>query len=298
MIFVIGEVLFDVFPAYKRIGGAPFNFAFHMKQMGFPVNFITRVGEDANGREILDIMEQYGFATNTVQVDPAHETGKVMVQLDNDGVPTFDIVEDVAYDHIDYTEVIDRMLRSRPVMLYAGTLVQRGEKSRQTLRNVFTAKPPVVPFFYDVNLRPRGYTAEAIQSSLKTADILKLNEDELAVIADMFDLSGDAGKVVQACMDRWSLSMVALTRGVAGSELFTPDDTAAVDVPDGYSIIDTVGAGDAFAAVIAAGYLQNRPLKTTALAATDFAARMCAVQGAVPEDMDIYDTLKKAFLSS
>ncbi|MDY6824032.1 MAG: carbohydrate kinase [Thermodesulfobacteriota bacterium] len=298
MIFVIGEVLFDIFPAYKRIGGAPFNFAFHMKQMGFPVDFVTRVGDDANGREILDIMKEAGFSMTDVQIDDSRETGKVMVQLDDKGVPTFDIVQDVAYDHIAYTDVMGRRLTARPSLLYTGTLVQRHEKSRQTLRDVFLAKPADVPFFYDVNLRPHCYTSEAVQDSLRAADILKLNAEELEVLADMFGVSGHAHKIVNGFMERWGLSMVALTKGIDGSELFTPDDYASTGVPEGYDCIDTVGAGDAFAAVIAVGYLKGRPLGATLTAASDFAARMCEIQGAVPEGTEIYNALNKGFLPS
>ncbi|MDY6904984.1 MAG: carbohydrate kinase [Thermodesulfobacteriota bacterium] len=297
MIFVIGEVLFDIFPTYKRIGGAPFNFAFHMKQMGFPVNFITRVGDDANGREILDIMKEYGFVLKNVQVDPGRETGKVMVNLDDDGVPTFDIRQDVAYDHIAYTDVMDRMLRSRPMMIYVGTLVQRSEKSRQAVRDVMQAKPSKVPLFYDVNLRPGCYTGEAVQSTLNATDILKINDEELTVLADMFGFSGPAHRIVKGFMKQWGLTMVALTKGSAGSELFTPDGYASTNVPDRNDVVDTVGAGDAFAAVLAAGYLQNRSLDAILSAATDFAAQMCTVQGAVPQDPGIYNTLKEGLLS-
>ena len=126
MIIVIGEILIDIFDDYQRIGGAPFNFAFHLKQLGIPVRFLTRVGDDADGEKILDLMRKHQFDLNDVQIDPRHPTGTVRVTLDNQGVPKFDIVIDVAYDYIDLAGFAS--LESQTAdMIYFGSLSQRGD---------------------------------------------------------------------------------------------------------------------------------------------------------------------------
>ena len=133
MVIVLGEILIDVFPDDRRIGGAPFNFAFHLKQMGVPVRFITRVGDDADGRQILARLRSAGFETADVQIDPHHPSGTVRVALDDDGVPRFTICEDVAYDHLDLTAA-PTADRHAPRMIYFGSLVQRTDGGHRQVR--------------------------------------------------------------------------------------------------------------------------------------------------------------------
>ncbi|MFO7497130.1 MAG: PfkB family carbohydrate kinase [Desulfobacterales bacterium] len=122
MVLVIGEVLFDVFPQYRRIGGAPFNFAYHLHHLGLPVRFVSRIGADAPGREVLAFFESCGLDAGDLQLDPTHATGQVQVSLDNDAVPTFDIRPNMAYDHIDVDRNLEKLLAAPPRLIYFGTL--------------------------------------------------------------------------------------------------------------------------------------------------------------------------------
>jgi len=288
LIFVIGEVLFDIFPDYRRIGGAPFNFAFHLKQMGFPLHFISRVGIDGNGKAILNQMKRFRFDINDIQVDPAHQTGKVMVTLDNDGVPDFNILPDVAFDHIEFNEDMERALNTPPALLYFGTLFQRGKNGGQLMQRIAKYKQDQTRFFYDINLRPGCYDKKTVWSSLTHADILKLNMEELTILADMFDLSGNTSSIITDLMDVFNLIMVALTKGEKGSEIFTPEFHSRANNPEQYKAVDTVGAGDAFAAVLAAGYLKQKSLGTTLSAASAFAGQICTIKGAITDDHEFY----------
>ena len=133
MILALGEILFDIFPDYRRLGGAPFNFAFHLKQLGFPVRFVSRVGEDRNGKEIRAAVKAHGFNPADLQVDSRHATGTVAVSLNDTGVPTFDILPNVAYDHIDFTPAVGSLLEDC-ALIYFGTLIQRTDRGFQILQ--------------------------------------------------------------------------------------------------------------------------------------------------------------------
>lgn len=291
MVVAIGEVLFDVFPEDKRIGGAPFNFVVHLANMGFPVHFVTRVGKDANGRAILDLIHRFGLSRENVQVDPDYATGRVMVHPEAGGGHRFDIVAPAAYDYLVCTDPVMDLMRTPPDMVYFGTLAQRSEQGRRAMEEMFQAAPPETRFFCDINLRPGGYDRAIVDVALQQADLLKLNDAELAVIGEMFDIQGDTETMVRRLMEDRGLVLVALTLGSRGGRLFTLDDHARVDLPSrsaGPPVVDTVGAGDAFAAVTAAGFSQNRHLSTILEAATEFAGRICGIQGAVPDSPDFY----------
>ncbi|MFP4446309.1 MAG: carbohydrate kinase family protein [Desulfosudaceae bacterium] len=293
MIVSCGEVLFDIFPDSSRLGGAPFNFSCHLARLGHTVRFLSRVGEDDNGQKIMTCIRQYGLNTYDVQIDPVRPTGYVSVSLDATGVPDFEIVPDVAYDHLEFSDHMRRLMRLPPALFYFGTLVQRAPASRQTLQRLFDQKDEKTTFFYDVNLRRDCYTWEIIENSLRYTDILKLNEEELDTIKEMTGFQKNETDFIAYLLEEYRLSLIALTRGNAGSALYAPEaahETAAV-VPD--TPVDTVGAGDAFAAVLAAGYLRGLPLPQTLEAASAFAADVCTIAGAVPEDDSFYDKTKR-----
>ncbi len=292
MLLVVGEVLYDVFPDARRIGGAPFNFAFHLVQMGFEVKFLTRVGEDEERDSLRDFMQRSGFDLTYVQNDKVHKTGKVMVYPDPAGGHRFDIVRDAAYDYIAFTDAIEQLLRTPPKLIYFGTLVQRTLTGRQTMERILRSCSPETVVFYDINLRPGCYSRSIVRQSLLYTDILKLNDEELGVIAEMFDLSGDTAARVARLIKDYGLSLVALTKGDRGSEMFTPDAHIEMPLSQNVECVDTVGAGDAFAAVMAAGYLKNRDIRQTLSAATAFAGRICGIPGAVPASGDFYDQMK------
>jgi fructokinase len=292
MILALGEILFDVFPDYRRLGGAPFNFAFHLKQLGFPVRFVSRVGKDRNGKEIRAAVKAHGFSPADLQVDPRHATGTVAVSLNDTGVPTFDILPNVAYDYIDFTPAVGSLLEDC-TLIYFGTLIQRTERGFKNLQNILSARKSNTKCLYDINLRPGGYTSQVVRESLNHADLLKLNEEELDVLKSMHDQKRDEDRFVAYLREHYGIEMVALTRGKSGSTLFTAEGRFDAATPPVENIVDTVGAGDAFASVLAAGYLLGLPAPTTLNAATRLAAHLCTVAGAIPDDSDLYADVVK-----
>jgi fructokinase len=290
MIIAIGEILYDVFPETKRLGGAPFNFAAHLRAAGFPVVFVSRVGNDPGGQSIRDVVARRGFDPDYLQTDPDHPTGHVNVTLDDQGVPTFDIVRDVAYDHLEFTDPLAQAVKSGPRLIYYGTLIQRTRRGFETLRRLLEARPEGTRCFYDINLRPDCYSAEVIAESLRHCDVLKISDEELDEILPFFDLqtAEDADAAVGALRDRFDIPWVCRTRGAAGSVLYTPEGRYAESVGESVNVVDTVRAGDAYAAALAAGFLQGWPPKQIIRRATRFAARLCGISGAIPEDDSVY----------
>jgi len=287
MILALGEILFDVFPDYRRLGGAPFNFAFHLKQLGFPVRFVSRVGEDRNGKEIRAAVKAHGFNPADLQIDSRHATGTVAVSLNDTGVPTFDILPNVAYDHIDFTPAVGSLLEDC-TLIYFGTLIQRSDRGFKNLQRILSARKSNTKCLYDINLRPGGYTSQVVRESLNHADLLKLNEEELDVLKAMHGQKRDEDRFVAFLREHYAIGVVALTRGHSGSTLFTADGRFDATTPVVENIVDTVGAGDAFASVLAAGYLRDLPAPKILNAATRLAAHLCTVAGAIPDDSDLY----------
>jgi fructokinase len=292
MIIVIGEILVDRFPDYERIGGAPFNFAFHLKKLGLPVRFLSRVGDDPQGREIRDMLQRNGFGAEDVQIDKDHPTGTVNVTLDNQGVPQFDIVREVAYDFLDLSS-LQAADATDWRMIYFGTLAQRTRRGFDGIRTFLSKARPSTDCFCDINLRPPHVRDEAVLSSLNQATILKLNDDELGRIGNLCGWPESDREPEALLMRTYGIDMLAITHGSRGSTLISGGRTyhgAPVDV-DG--MMDTVGAGDAYAAILAAGYLNGISLPKTIDLATGFAATICTLPGAVPKDDHIYQNLRE-----
>lgn len=291
MITVIGEILIDRFPEYERIGGAPFNFAFHLKQLGWPVRFITRIGDDADGRHILHQLAEHQFDLEDIQIDSNHRTGLVKIALDYQGVPQFDILKDVAYDHIDLTSMpTDRQAGGQ--MVYFGTLAQRTENGFQQFQQFLKHQATSAKGFCDINLRAPHVNRDAIEASLHQADILKLNSNELIRVGTFFNGPASPEALITWVMETFEIKLMALTLGDQGSRAITPRGSinAAPQLID--NVIDTVGAGDAYAAILAAGLLKRLTLSRTLKLATEFAAQICTMPGAVPENSDLYDQLR------
>lgn len=288
MILVIGEVLVDIFPKYKRFGGAPFNFAYHLKHFGFPVRFISRIGIDDTGKRLLDRITTAGFNPDDIQLDDVNPTGTVRVQLDGMGVPEFNIIPEVAYDYLEYLPGIHSKLVDSSRLLYFGTLVQRTDHGFQQVQQFVHRKPDGCVSLYDMNLRPDSYSAEVIQASLLNTNVLKLNRDELQECKSISDLEQDDPSFVQYMMAEYSLDLVAVTNGGDGSEMYTTEERIQTPPVPVESIVDTVGAGDAYAAMLAAGILKKWPPQKTLSMAAEFASRLCAIEGAIPESPDFY----------
>ena len=292
MIIVLGEILVDLFDNYQRIGGAPFNFAFHLQQLGFSVRFLTRIGDDPQGREIGKLLSRHHFDLDDVQVDEVHPTGTVRVVLDDHGVPRFDIREDVAYDYIDF-EALTPIHGPDTRMIYFGTLAQRSDLAFERFDRLLSRKGPSTTAFCDLNLRPPHVRDDVIAASLDCADILKLNTDELHHVGVLSGGPSQEEALIAHLMRTHQIEMVILTRGSSGSTLFTESQRFDASPPPTGNVLDTVGAGDAFASVMAAGYLSSMPLDRALTAASYFAGQICQLPGAIPDAPSIYARLRK-----
>lgn len=288
MILSIGEILFDVFPEYKRLGGAPFNFAFHMKRLGFPVCFISRIGNDAAGETISKELRKYGFGLDCLQRDDEFETGKVIISTDKNGTPDFNILQNSAYDNLVFDDSIKKMLSYKVDLIYFGSLIQRSNRGFDTLQRIFEQKSPDVKLLYDVNLRPQCYSSKIIIESLKHTDILKLNHEELHTIKEIFDFKKSDKIFIKYLLKEFEIEIIALTRGSWGSELFSENLHAMHRSDKLKNIVDTVGAGDSFAAILAIGYLQKWHFDKILSIATTFAEEICRIKGAIPWDAGFY----------
>jgi fructokinase len=291
MIVSMGEILFDVFPGYRRVGGAPFNFAYHMLKMGIQAEFVTRVGTDEAGRDIINFMDLNGFSISHVQRDPRHETGKVTVTLDNEGNPEFNIITNVAYDFIEFNADISELLHMTPDLIYFGTLAQRTDTGFDTLQQILSAREPNTRCIYDLNLRPNCYSEQAIKASLRQCDVVKMNADELRLLRKMHRFFGGDEAFIQYIMHAYGIEMLSLTQGNKGSALFSTTNAYHQEISAMETVVDTVGAGDAYAAVLALGYMNHWSPERILKNATALARRVCSIKGAIPKDTDFYKGL-------
>ena len=293
MILVVGEILFDVFEKEKQLGGAPFNFAYHLKNFGFPVRYISRIGNDTHGKEILNILEHHHFNVDDIQIDAKYDTGTVIVQLSSSGNPTFHINTDVAYDYINYLPKEHSTLIDMADFIYFGTLVQRSKQGFENIQRFMENRRPDTVCFYDINLRPDCYSEKVILTSLEHADILKLNTQELDECKRIFRFSKDNDAYIHFLMDQYALKIVAITRGDKGSELYTKDGHFQAKINRVSSIVDTVGAGDAYSSMLAVGIIKGwEPARILSIASM-FASRICEIRGAIPESQESYELIKE-----
>lgn len=291
MILVLGEVLIDRFPDDHRIGGAPLNFAFHLHHLDEALRLVTRVGNDADGRRICKMLETHGLATTDVQIDDRHPTGRVDVSLDADGVPTFDIVAPVAYDGIDLQPLIAQGIPAQAALIYFGSLIQRSDHGFSQVQQLLAGRPQATRCFCDINLRTPHYDRQRINHCLQQADILKLSEEELLTVGRLLAIGPTEQETAKHLMKAYRIEFLALTRGARGSTVFHGDQHFDSPAPPSVTVRDTVGAGDAFAAVLAAGILNDRPMPQILAAATDFAAHVCGQTGAIPVQSQIYEDI-------
>jgi fructokinase len=276
----LGELLWDLFPDGPRFGGAPVNFACHAAALGADVHVVTNVGNDTLGREALQALASHGVKTDTVAICDEAPTGTVQVAVDAAGKATFTFAPDVAWDHLHWSEGLARLAATCDAVCF-GTLAQRSSKSRQTIQHFVSARRAVALRIFDINLRPPFYSEEVIRESLGLADVLKLNDDELPILAAMFDMAGSDVEMLAQLARQFDLQLVALTRGPKGAILVrggTISEAPGVSV----AVKDTVGAGDAFTASLVLGMLRNEPLDQINRRACAVASYVCSQTGATP----------------
>ncbi len=279
-IFGIGEVLWDLLPRGKQLGGAPANFAFHARSLGLEAAVISCVGKDDLGRELMGWLHGLQVPGDFITQTSELPTGTVSVTLDDRGVPHYTIHEPVAWDRIPATVAALKVVRRADAVCF-GSLAQRSDISRKTIQYLVAAAPPAALRVFDINLRQQFYSREIIEHSLRLANVLKLNDSELPVLAAMFELHGSDKDQVGQLTALFELQTVALTRGEKGSLLqhqgrWSECPVRAVDV------VDTVGAGDAFTAALVKGLLRGMDLDRLNTAANEVARHVCACAGATP----------------
>jgi fructokinase len=276
----VGEVLWDLLPTGPQAGGAPFNFAFHCRQLGRPAVMVSRVGADERGRALRDAVRALGLSDDSIQEDAAHPTGTVEVSVDAAGQPTFTIAEGVAWDFLAWSPELEALARRADAVCF-GTLAQRAPESRQTIRRLLAAAANAL-VVYDVNLRQHFYDRDIVEASLRAARWVKLNEEELATLRDLLGLAPKGRSPLLAELRRrYDVELAVLTRGEQGCVLQTSDEEVAVPGRR-VRVVDTVGAGDAFTAGLLVTVLEGRALAEAAAFANRLAARVAASAGGTP----------------
>ncbi|PWD99819.1 carbohydrate kinase family protein [Marinilabilia rubra] len=273
----IGEILWDLLPEGKQLGGAPANFAWHAKQLGANGAVISAIGQDKLGDEILELINSKGL-TNGISI-LEKPTGTVGVELVN-GIPDYTIFEDVAWDRIELNKTAIEVLDHADAICF-GSLAQRSEVSRQTIRKALEATPIGCEKVFDINLRQNYYSKEIIEASLQQATVFKLNDEELIELRKMFQLEGDDLKVCGELMGKFNLKLLALTGGEEGSTLMTISEVSHLETPK-VEVADTIGAGDSFTAAITMGLLEGLPLPEIHRRAVNLSAFVCTQNGAMP----------------
>ncbi|HKW16768.1 MAG TPA: carbohydrate kinase [Terriglobales bacterium] len=278
----LGEILWDMLPSGRQIGGAPANFAYCSHLLGEKAVVASRVGEDLLGQEIRDRLTKAGISDHFLQADDLHPTGTVQVQLDDAGQPKFEITRDVAWDFLEWTDEWQRLAREADAVCF-GSLAQRSAHSRNTIRKFLDSTLPNTLRIFDVNLRQTFYSAEIVSESLQRANVVKLNHEEVPKVRDLLALSDATDlSLCKSLIKRFDLKVVCVTRGAQGSLLC--DRITAHEQP-GFpvKVKDTVGAGDAFTAALVDGLLQEHSLAHINESANRLGAWVASQPGGMPK---------------
>lgn len=275
----MGEALWDCLPEGRKLGGAPANFAYHVGQFGWKTVVVSAIGNDALGDEILDRLADVNLEHKIVRVP--YPTGTVQVTLSGEGIPAYEICENVAWDNIPWSDELEELAKRTKAVCF-GSLAQRSAVSRNTILRFLGTMDADTERIYDINLRQSFYSLEVIEESLKRATILKLNDEEIEVVKALLQISGEPQEVCRQLIAKYeSLRMVIVTCGAIGSYVFTADETSWVDTPK-VEVADTVGAGDSFTATFCANILKGKPIKEAHKLAVQVSAFVCTQNGAMP----------------
>ena len=277
----MGEALWDVLPEGKKIGGAPANFAYHVSQFGLPSCVVSAIGDDALGKEIIENFTSKGLDQLIAEVP--YPTGTVQVEIDQTGIPLYDIKENVAWDNIPYTEHLDALAKRTKAVCF-GSLAQRNVVSRETINHFLDTmtKDDDSLIVFDVNLRQGFYNKEILCKSMQNCNILKINDEELITVSRMFGYPGiDLQDKCWILLGKYNLKMLILTCGINGSYVFTPGNVSFQPTPK-VEVTDTVGAGDSFTAAFIASILKGKSVTEAHTIAVKTSAFVCTQKGAMP----------------
>lgn len=277
-VVAFGEILWDIMPGATVLGGAPFNFINRIHALGDRGIMISRLGRDDLGRRTFDIIESQELETTALQWDDSLPTGTVNVKLDANGSPDFFIVPDVAYDAIAMTDAMIEIVRRSDCFCF-GTLVQRAEKARETLYSLLEYTESSITFL-DINLRKHCYSRETVDYSMRKADILKLNDDEVAVLSEMLSLSSaDIPGFCREVTETFSIRACLVTLGSEGVFVYSAEDGNGYIPGYKVDVADTVGSGDAFSAGFIHAYLRGEPIFDAAAFGNALGALTATKQG-------------------
>lgn len=277
----MGEALWDVLPEGKKIGGAPANFAYHVSQFGLPSCVVSAVGDDPLGKEIVENLTSKGL--NQLIAEVPYPTGTVQVEIDQAGIPQYEIKENVAWDNIPYTAPLESLAERTKAVCF-GSLAQRNVVSRNTINRFLDAMEPVDDklVVFDVNLRQSFYNKEILCNSMTRCNILKINDEELVTVSRMFGYPGiDLQDKCRILLGKYNLKMLILTCGINGSYVFTPGNVSFQPTPK-VEVADTVGAGDSFTAAFISAILKGKPVAEAHALAVRTSAFVCTQKGAMP----------------
>ena len=273
----IGELLWDVLPTGKRAGGAPINFVYHATQLGAEGYAVSAIGDDVFGAEIVQELDKNGICHSLGIVE--YPTGSVMVEL-RDGIPTYTIIEGVAWDHIPLTqEAIDLVKKADAICF--GTLAQRSSESRATIHALLSYAREEALRFFDINIRQHFYSKELIESLLELANVFKINDEELEMLRPMFGLEGTIEDMCRWFMKKYGLRYLVLTAGAEYSTIFSEEEVSTIPTPK-VQVVDTVGAGESISGAFISSILTGKPLREAHEKAVTVAAYVCTQSGAWP----------------
>ena len=275
----LGEILWDLLPGGKVLGGAPANFAYQTSQFGFEGYAVSAIGKDALGDEIIESLSSKSLNHKIERVD--FPTGTVQVTLDGKGIPQYEICENVAWDNIPFTADIENLARKASTVCF-GSLAQRSEVSHKTILRFLELLPEDALKVFDINLRQHFYSKEIIDNSLKHSNILKINDDEVVIVAELYGWNGlKEAEICRKLVEMYNLKLVILTKGTNGSYVITSGEEFFRPTPK-VTVADTVGAGDAFTAGFVASLLRGKTIPEAHKTAVEVSAFVCTQHGAMP----------------
>jgi fructokinase len=293
-VLLFGEALIDELPRGRVPGGAPLNVACHLRALGASPFLVTRIGRDEDGRHLLGLLRRRGLDERGVQRDAERPTGRVAVRETGEG-PSFEIPARQAFDFVDPDAALTATKGLSPRVVYFGTLAQRQAPSRTALEALLKARPGTR--FFDVNLRAPWFDRDVVVTSLRLADVAKMNEMESAEIASLLEMAPSGRGFRGALATRFGLSEVVVTRGAEGA-VYRSGDGSEISIPPprrAPRIVDTVGAGDAFSATMILGFLRGWAPEVTVRRADAFARAVCRLRGALPRRLSFYGKFLEAW---